>query len=236
MLTREAFNAFLKTLEEPPENVVFILATTDYQALPTTVVSRCQKFLFKPIDANTIRTQMAFIGQAEKIDLNNDTVTIISKYANGSMRDALTILEQIKYLKRIPTPSDMVQLLGIVPKKKIASLINSIGEKNVATIVASMNTMSEEGEDFKRVTGDLIKQLRNILVFKMSDNPKQALGIFSDAYMEKLGELGDKFKPLELLKLINKINAVYAGMQYGMDMRVALEMSIFDYIGGLVGN
>ena len=229
-LTKEAFNAFLKTLEEPPDDTFFILCTTDFEALPKTVASRCQKYLLKPIENNIIRSQVGIIGQREDIPISNDIVSIIAKYANGSMRDALTILEQVKYMGKDPTPKDMVQLLGIIPLSITKDILTHVGKKDIGKIFESLNIVNENGEDFKRVTKNLVRQARNMLICKTVENPKRALGIFSDGYINKINEIGELFSTEELLHLLVCLNRSYENMQYGQDLQTTLETTILSYI------
>jgi DNA polymerase III subunit gamma/tau len=230
MLTREAFNAFLKTLEEPPDNVVFILATTDYEALPMTVISRCQKYLFNTLSLDKIRNQIGIITQMEKIDIDNETITIIAKYAGGSMRDALTILEQVRYLGRQPSSKDLVQLLGIIPKSKTQKLINAIGTKNYAGIFEAISRLEDEGSDFKRVTRDMIKQGRNLLIFKVAPDPAEILIGISSQSTKQLEDLAELFTVKELILLVTLLNETYTTMQYGIEMKTAFELTLISYI------
>jgi DNA polymerase-3 subunit gamma/tau len=223
MLTREAFNAFLKTLEEPPDNVVFILATTDREALPLTVLSRCQQFSFSAIPEAQIDTTVALIAISEDIPITNETKASIAQLADGSLRDALSILDQIRYIKKELTANDLESLLGIAPKAKINSLIASIAGEDWAQIFSKIEEFQKEGVDLKRVAGTLLGQLRNLLVCKVSPDTFKSLP--SEKY-ERMLELTKKMESLYIINLIVNINAVYSTMQYGTDLKIALETAI----------
>jgi len=222
MLTREAFNAFLKLLEEPPKNTVFILATTDFEALPMTVVSRCQKCLFKAIPIEMMEAQLLIVAQLEGIELSNETLRKVAQYANGSLRDGLSLLEQLSYLEREPTIADIVNLNGELPMSKMLNLIAMIAQGTVAGIFESINQLAKNGEDFKRVTAQLLKTTRGVLMYKAlymgTNNNKDLEGLAKNISLKKL---------VSLLTILNKY---YILMQYGADLRVGLESALIEYL------
>jgi DNA polymerase-3 subunit gamma/tau len=232
MLTREAFNAFLKTLEEPPTSTVFILATTDHEALPQTVLSRCQKYVFKPLDSDKLATHLGLISFSEKINIGNDTLRAVTQYADGSVRDGLSILDQIKHIKEEVTPEDLETLMGTVPRKQVNAIIVALGEKNLAKVIESVDAVSKTGEDIKRVVANLVAQLRSLLICKAVGDPSKILPTFTSKRIAATKKAASGFAEKDLITLIVALNKLHGSMQYGMDFRIALETTLLAYLEG----
>ncbi len=159
MLTREAFNALLKTLEEPPEHAVFILATTESHKLPETIVSRTQRFTFKPIAPEVLATHLADIAQKEKIKIGTEAIELIAKHADGSFRDALSLLDQVKHASSNITLEDVQQAIGYAPKDALDSIVDAIKQNNLAELAKTLNSLADQG----LAASQLAKQLSTIL-------------------------------------------------------------------------
>ena len=135
MLTREAFNALLKTLEEPPEHAIFILATTEAHKVPETIISRTQQFNFRPIPVAQIIGLLKDIAKKEKISIDDQALTVIAEYGQGSFRDSISLLDQASSLSDKITESELQSLLGLAPNKVIENIINSIELKSVKNLL-----------------------------------------------------------------------------------------------------
>lgn len=164
MLSTSAFNALLLTLEEPPSNVVFILATTDIQSVPITVLSRCQRFDFKPISNEDIVNRLKFVCKKEKIKISDEALEEISYMSNGGLRDALSILDQISSKDGDIDVDDIIKNFGSISTKKVKDLINKFNEKNVDDIIDSIRDFKENGIDYRILTNKLINEFKNILI------------------------------------------------------------------------
>ncbi len=160
MLTREAFNALLKTLEEPPAHVIFILATTEAHKLPETIVSRTQRFSFKPLPVGKVVTHLQTIAKQEKIKVDDEALEIIAEFGEGSFRDSINILDQARnQMERISTES-VQRLLGIPPAMIVGELAEALAAGNKTTLVATLVSLREQGFEAAAIAKQLAQKLR----------------------------------------------------------------------------
>ena len=153
MLSTSAFNALLKTLEEPPSNVIFILATTEFNKIPATVISRCQKFDFKKLTINQIENRLNYILDKENKTIKPEVVELISQLSDGGMRDAINMLDQLISLDKTDIDTDDVyNLIGDVSENKIFELLKEITEHDVKNILESVDLLFSEGKNFINIT------------------------------------------------------------------------------------
>lgn len=167
MLTTEAFNALLKTLEEPPKHLIFILATTEPQKLPQTILSRCQRFDFKRITSKDLIENMRNICNNLKIDVEDDVLRLIARNTDGAMRDALSLLEQCLAIgeTRI-TYEDAVNILGIVNSQTIFDIVDKVIDKNIEEGLELINQVIENGKDIHQFIKDFLYHFRNLMIVK----------------------------------------------------------------------
>ena len=178
MLTAEAFNALLKTLEEPPAHVKFIFATTAPQKVPATIISRCQRFDFKRISVETIVATMAAISKKEKFTIDQDALYAIAKAAQGSLRDALSILDQLSALSDEGIEAkDVFSMLGMVETQFLFDLTGALAQKNCPLALEILEKIIDQGKDIKQLNKDLIEHFRNLMVVKIGG---KALGKLID--------------------------------------------------------
>ena len=171
MLSTSAFNALLKTLEEPPNYVIFILATTEFNKIPITVVSRCQKFDFKKIDEKSISNRLKYILKNEQKKLNDDVIDLIAKISDGGLRDSINLMDQILSLNNINITVDQVyNLLGELNDNEISELLMNIVNFDIKEILNKINIYSQEGKNFNNIVNKLELLLRNILIFNTTNN------------------------------------------------------------------
>ena len=164
MLTKEAFNALLKTLEEPPEHVIFILATTEAHKLPETIISRTQRYTFKPVEAEAAVRHLAAIAKAEKVKVGDDALRLIAEHGQGSFRDSISLLDQL-ISGRDEVTLDMVQsLLGIAPNDAIISLISSIGDGDAKKLMLQLHELQINGFHSPQIARQVSKILRDSLL------------------------------------------------------------------------
>ncbi len=179
MLTIGAFNALLKTLEEPPKHVIFILATTDPQKIPSTILSRCQKIEFKPISNNEISRGLKIIIEKENISISEDAIEEICRLADGGMRDAINLLDQVRlFADEIIGVNDIYEVVGIVSNDKIEKLINDINDNNVKDILDFINELNSCGKNIVKITEQLIHYLR-FLIYKDLSNSQKLIKLLS---------------------------------------------------------
>lgn len=212
MLSTSAFNALLLTLEEPPQNVVFILATTDIQSVPITVISRCQRFDFKPISIENIVARLRFVCDEEQINITESALEEIAYMSNGGMRDALSILDQISSKESEIDVEDITNNFGSISNKKIREVIKAYNEGLVDKVLELLSDFENNGIDAKILIEKLVDELKNILI-----------KIKKDEYMGNL-DFDDTFN------LILELNSVLTEMKSSINPYNFIEIIILKYI------
>lgn len=203
MLSTGAFNALLKTLEEPPAHVKFILATTEPQKLPATILSRCQRFDFKRISNQDVVKRLKIICKESKIDITEGALNIIAVLSEGAMRDAISILERCAGEEKGLIDEDGVRnLVGIPKTAQIYSVVKSIIELNSDEVINNTNNIIEEGKDVDNFLWEIIKYIKDILIYKASKN----LEIYNEEEKKQIGELSNKVSKEKLLHLIYELS------------------------------
>ena len=169
MMTTEAFNALLKTLEEPPEHVIFILATTEPHKILPTILSRCQRYDFTKVSDEDIKERIKTILELEKIKYNEEAVNTIISLADGGMRDALSILDQVlAYSGNTLNEEDILSIFALESKEEKIGLIKSIATNNVSDVLSRLNNYIQKGSDIKRLTNDILVILKDVLIYSLT--------------------------------------------------------------------
>lgn len=203
MLSTGAFNALLKTLEEPPAHVKFILATTEPQKLPATILSRCQRFDFKRISNQDVVKRLKIICRESNIDITEGALNIIAVLSEGAMRDAISILERCAGEEKGLIDEDGVRnLVGIPKTAQIYSVVKSIIELNSDEVINNTNNIIEEGKDVDNFLWEIIKYIKDILIYKASKN----LEIYNEEEKKQIDELSNKVSKEKLLQLIYELS------------------------------
>ncbi|MBY6931444.1 UNVERIFIED_ORG: DNA polymerase III subunit gamma/tau [Clostridium botulinum] len=226
MLSGGAVNAFLKTLEEPPSNVIFILATTDPQKLPITILSRCQRFDFKRINQKEIADRLRKITEAQNVNVDDKSLDLIARVADGAMRDSLSILDQaiamgdnnIKY-------DDLISILGLVTNEYLFDITNSIVDRNIEKAMVIIDKLVFSGKDIHLFIKDLIGHFRNLLMVKVSNTPEEILDM-SLENIELIKEQGTKIRIEEIMRGIRILQEGEANSKVSKQSRLYLELSI----------
>ncbi len=205
MLSIGAFNALLKTLEEPPEHVKFILATTEPQKLPATILSRCQRFDFKKISNEYIKSRIEYICAQDKINIDSDAINTISVLADGAMRDALSILERClqEDTEKI-TNSQVKELVGIPELESVYNVLNNVLNQDTTETLNSVTEILSEGKDISNLIWEIIKYTKDVLVFKATGK----LDIYSADELQKIKLLSDKTDKNRLLNIIFELSSL----------------------------
>ena len=164
MLTKEAFNALLKTLEEPPAHVVFILATTEAHKLPETIISRTQRYSFKPVDMPKVVAHLRTIAESEKIDISDDALGLIAAHGEGSFRDSISLLDQVRNKQDKVELSDVQSVLGIAPKEMIETTLKAIRSHDSLGVAQNLQKMHDQGFEASQIAKQLGKALRAELI------------------------------------------------------------------------
>ena len=203
MLTREAFNALLKTLEEPPEHCILVLATTDYHKLPGTIISRCIRFSFRSIDEADIKARLNKISTKEKIKINQEALQTIAENSSGSLRDSLTILDQARNISDNVTVTDIELLLGLASKTHISGLFESLQSNNAQALVDKIDNIQRSGANPEQAIRQFSRLIRSEMIANTGSLPE-----YSDLLSEimKITDYTDKWLAFEvcLLKHLSK--------------------------------
>ncbi|MDP3804235.1 MAG: DNA polymerase III subunit gamma/tau [Candidatus Omnitrophota bacterium] len=226
MLTAEAFNALLKTLEEPPPHVKFIFATTQANKVPATILSRCQRFDFRRIAAKDIAENLKKIAKVEKIDIDDEALGLIARYSDGGMRNGQVILDQIaSSAKGAIGSGDVARILGIVDDDLLFGLSGAIKEKNAVSALKTVDSLVNEGKDVSQAVLGLIEHFRNISIAKICQNP----GSLMDAGSEKIKrytEEAKKFTIEEILYIIYTFSSTIDFIRKSSLSRIPLEAAL----------
>ncbi len=228
MLTTEAFNALLKTLEEPPAHVKFIMATTDVHKMPMTILSRCQRFDFGRLTQAVIAATLAEIGVREKLEFGSGTTELLAREAQGSMRDALSLLDQARsYAGETISVADLRQALGLIESRHCFSLLENIVCGEVGAAVSLVDDLEQAGVDLKRFSEEFLFYLRDALFLKLSSKLKNLLGISSDE-IELLVPLVVDCNLPYWQQLFALWQQHYAQIKTSQTPRLALEMALIE--------
>ncbi len=184
MLSVAAFNALLKTLEEPPARVVFVLATTDPQRVLPTIISRCQRFDYRRIPLEAMSKHLKYISEQESIEINEAAITLVAQIANGGLRDAESLLDQLSLLSGTITPERVWELVGAVPEQELLSLIRAIQSKNAATVIEQCRQLMNRGKEPLVVLQNLAGFYLNLLLAKSAPNRPDLVPVTATTWTE----------------------------------------------------
>ncbi|MEW9097206.1 MAG: DNA polymerase III subunit gamma/tau [Clostridiaceae bacterium] len=226
MLSQGAVNAFLKTLEEPPSNVIFILATTDPQKLPITILSRCQRFDFKRIKSDEIFELLRVIVGEQGVYSDDKSLSLIARMSDGAMRDALSILDQAISMGNGKVDYEkLINMLGLVTNDNLIKLTNSIIDKDVESSIKVVEEIVLSGKDIHLFIKDMINHMRNLLIVKVSQSPDELLDM-SKENIELLKEQGYKIRIEEIMRNIRILQDAEEQSKWTKQSRVYLELAL----------
>ena len=225
MLTKESFNAFLKTLEEPPEHTIFIFATTDVHKVPLTIISRCQRFDFRRIQMDTIKETLLQIAKAENIKIDDKTLTIISKKADGALRDAESYFDQVVSFCGDKIDSETVaKMLNLIDDEIYFEISDAILNKNFKSVFEVTNKIYGNGWDFIDFMEGLIEHFRNIMTVILTE--KTSLTETADVYRNRYMDYMDKFSEGDLLRVLNFLTKVQQELKYSQNQKLKIEIAL----------
>ena len=227
MLSQAAFNAFLKTLEEPPEYVIFVLATTEPNKLPITILSRCQRYDFRRISTETIAERLHEIAASEGIAVDDEALHYIARVGDGSMRDSVSLLDQcsaFQFDHKIEY-EDALNILGAVDTSVFSDMICALNKKDIRDILNIISEVIEQGREIGQFINDLIMYIRNLLLAKSVDN-LNGLVDMSGENLLKLKEDSTLFSVDELLRFIRMLSELSNQMRYSVSKRILLETTL----------
>lgn len=223
MLSSSAFNAFLKTLEEPPSHVVFVLATTEPRKIPSTVLSRCQHFSFKRIPHGKIKERLEFISKSEGIKVSSSAIELIARAADGSMRDSLTILDQLISFSDEITESDVKDLLGFTDVEILSRLLFGVISGDKRLIINLISELTDSGSDLKMITRDLLFFIRKLLILKIMGNTGDVIDL-TEKELNELNILSSKTSEEHIALIFSELLKAEPSIRNAYYPRVALEI------------
>jgi DNA polymerase-3 subunit gamma/tau len=230
MLTRESFNAFLKTLEEPPAHTIFIFATTDVHKVPLTIISRCQRFDFRRIQLHAIKELLSKIAKEENIDIDDKSLTIIARKADGALRDAESYFDQIvSFCGNKIDPVTVSHMLNLVDDELYFMISDATLNKNFKSVFEVTRLLYENGWDFIDFMDGLTEHFRNILTVALTG--KTDLIETAEVYETKYIDYLDKFIEADLLRILNFLNKTQQELRYSQNQKLKVEISLSHLIG-----
>ena len=223
MLSTGAFNALLKTLEEPPEHVKFILATTEPQKLPATILSRCQRFDFKKISNDNVIKRLEFVAKESNIEITKEALKLIAILSEGAMRDALSILERCLQDGDINIDEDKIKdLVGIPKLTYINAIVKAFLEYNVEEAIEAVDVVLNEGKDLNNLLWEIIKYVKDILVYKATGK----LEIYSQKEIEEIKSLAKEVNKERLLYIITDLSKLENDMKWSSQKSILFQVEI----------
>jgi DNA polymerase III subunit gamma/tau len=230
MLTGEASNALLKTLEEPPDRVIFVMATTQPEDLVDTIRSRSQHFHFRALTFGEITARLEEIAQQENLKIDAGALAVISRMAEGSMRDALSLLEQARaYCGEVITNDEVRELLGVVPDDALATLVSAIAEGSADRALGLIHTFQKEGRNLQHFCREAIRHMRNLLIAKVCGADSDLIAATADQ-RPALGEAAALFSEEDLTRFFQILLQTDDDLRRKPDPRVHLEMGLLRLI------
>lgn len=225
MLTTEAFNALLKTLEEPPSHVIFILATTDPHKIPATIHSRCQRFDFRRVTVEEIVQHLAMVAQGSGLEADEDALRLIAIQSEGGMRDALSLLDQCGVMAKKITAVTVREVLGIVGREALRALVEAIGRQDVPLALSQLAALLEQGKDVRQIVTELIEYLRALLLFKAVPQYNEVYLTDTASNLERLAAL---YTSDRIMASEERLHAALVELRGTMRPRITAELCLLD--------
>ncbi len=230
MLSASSFNALLKTLEEPPPNVAFVMATTELHKVPDTILSRCQEFQFRTISRTKIFDRLRLIADAEGVSVADDALSEIARSGNGSMRDAQSNFDQvISFSAESITVPDVTAALGMASTEMLTRVLDAISETDPRAAIEVVDELVSRGHDLRNFCRDLMSLVRDLLVFKVSGADTELLEGFQ-LPPDQFGRYTDRFSESDLIRMFNSVAEVETSLKDATQPRYALELGLVKII------
>lgn len=224
MLSMGAFNALLKTLEEPPAHVKFILATTEVHKLPVTIVSRCQRFDFRRVTPAAMVERMQYIADCEGFTVTDEALSLIARISDGGMRDALSLLDQCTGHAAHITADTVCSVAGMAGKDHLFELAKAVSDADSATALKLISDLHAASVDMERLCTDMVNHFRNLMIVKTVSKPEGFI-VCTDSEMEQFKAQSGRFTLETILKSIALLQACMADIKKGVNRRIEMEMT-----------
>ena len=232
MLSDSAFNALLKTLEEPPQYVIFILATTEVQKLPATILSRCSRFDFRLLSIENLCKVLTNVFEKENIDAEPEAIKLIASAGEGSVRDTLSIADSINaYAGGHITQEDVLKVLGATDHELLINFFDKIMDKDIGGVLEEINRIENSGKNLAIFAKDAAKHARNLLICKTCNNPNEILNL-PDEIVSKMLDQSDRATDKQLIGYMQNFSASEAELRYALSTRLLVENVAISCING----
>jgi DNA polymerase-3 subunit gamma/tau len=226
MLTKEAFNALLKTLEEPPPHVKFMFATTEPEKVLPTILSRCQRFDLRRIPDAQIMQQLGQIASSEGVEIESEALQAIARGADGGMRDAQSTLDQlISFCGERIAETDVLSMFGLTSRDQILSLARAMVDRDSAAVLRSLDQLIDQGKDLGRLLADLQDHFRHLLLHKISGS-EAPLNELSEASLQSIQQQGEILNTGQILRLLDNLNRTESRLREATAKRIAVEVGL----------
>ena len=225
MLSTQAFNALLKTMEEPPEHVIFILATTEVQKVPVTILSRCQRYDFARITADDIAGRLRYVAEQEKIDLDPNAAQLIGRLADGAMRDALSILDTCAGVDNKVDEALVRRMAGVTDRGYLFEISDAIAARDSVAALEKISALRQQSVDMRRLCMELAGHYRNLMLCALPGGTSLLTGTSPEeeaAYLQR-----KDFPQADAIRAINVFGSALEKMSRGTDQRIELELAVF---------
>lgn len=228
-LSKDAFNALLKILEEPPQHAIFILATTEYEKVPPTIASRAQRFHFKKVPLKEIVDKLKTIVAAEKITFEDEALELIAAGADGSFRDAESLLDQIATMEETITVESVERILGRVAFSRVSDLVDLIVTKDLASALTNINAIHEDGHNIVQFTKDLIHYYRRVLAIRYSPKLEHDFRqLYTAREVDTILRHSKEIDERSTVNMVKALIAAYTEMRYSPFAIISLEIALIE--------
>jgi len=229
MLSGGAFNALLKTLEEPPAHAVFLLATTEPHRIPATIISRCQRYDFRRIPMESMVGRLQVIADAQQISINHDALVTISNLSDGALRDAISLLDQVSTgVSRNITRDDVLRITGVVDDAFLYSMADALLSGDAPAIVTLTEQLVMDGRDMIRFTLDLAHYFRDLMVIRVTPDP-EILVQATSASMARMQEIAARTEAETLVFAVTRLSGLVSELKWSPDMRTSFEIALLSF-------
>jgi DNA polymerase-3 subunit gamma/tau len=235
MLSAGAFNALLKTLEEPPAHVVFILATTENHKVPATILSRCQRFEFRRVNMQDCAKALKNAAEAEGVNITDDAAELIARLSDGGMRDALSLLETCISHGNNITGAIVREAAGVAGGEQVFGISEAVLSQNPVNALVILNTLHEQSKDMGRFLGELIQHYRNLMLLKLMPNESDLISWLPEE-ADDYRRLAEKYELPKIMKCLNTLEEYYERVSRSRDKRLAAELCVLQLcVGATIG-
>ena len=231
MLSMGAFNALLKTLEEPPPRVKFIFATTEYHKIPDTIVSRCQQYDFRLIPARELLVHLREVATGEKVSVSDETLGRIARAAEGSVRDALSLFDQVlSFSGQEVRDEDVSALLGLIDRELLLAVSRGVAAGDSLALLEAVESLADHGVDYRNFVRELLLHFREVLLLKLAPPGSPLLASLPPEERERLRPLGEAFSEEDLLRVVEVLTDADTELRLAQDPRVTVELALLKLV------